>query len=150
MSESITIRKLGKEDTESALRVVTEVFDKYEAPDYTEQGAQEFYKSIHDPDYLSQLIIYGAYDGEKLVGVIATRSGGTHVALFFVRGEYQRRGIGKMLFNTVLHKCGADRLTVNSSPFAVPVYHRLGFSDTDTEQTVNGIRFTPMELKVGQ
>ena len=146
MTESITIRELEKADIENALRLVTEVFDEYEAPDYTREGAQEFYKSIHDPDYLAQLIIYGAYDGERLVGVIATRSGGTHIALFFVLGEYHRRGIGKMLFNTVLNKCGADRLTVNSSPYAVPVYHRLGFSDTITEQTVNGIRFTPMEL----
>ena len=37
-------------------------------------------------------------------------------------------------------------MTVNSSPYAVPVYHKLGFKDTGSEQMVNGLRFTPMEL----
>ncbi|WP_460645598.1 GNAT family N-acetyltransferase [Lacrimispora brassicae] len=36
-------------------------------------------------------------------------------------------------------------MTVNSSPYAVEIYHKLGFVDTDTEQLVNGIRFIPME-----
>ena len=37
-------------------------------------------------------------------------------------------------------------MTVNSSPYAVPIYHKLGFKDTGSEQVVNGLRFTPMEL----
>lgn len=36
-------------------------------------------------------------------------------------------------------------MTVNSSPYAVPVYEKLGFHATGSEQTVNGLRFTPME-----
>ena len=28
--------------------------------------------------------------------------------------------------------------------YGVPFYHALGFENTDKEQTVNGIRFTPM------
>ena len=38
-----------------------------------------------------------------------------------------------------------DEFTVNSSPFAVPVYHKLGFVDTNTEQLTDGIRYTPMK-----
>jgi len=41
---------------------------------------------------------YGAFQNERLVGVIATRSSGGHIALFFVDGTYQRQGIGKALF----------------------------------------------------
>jgi len=37
-----------------------------------------------------------------------------------------------------------SNITVNSSPYALEVYHRLGFIDKDREQTVDGIRFTPM------
>ena len=79
--------------------------------------------------------------------MIATRKNGTHIALFFVNGAHHRRGIGKRLFQAALSDCPADRMTVNSSPYAVPVYHRLGFSDISAEQTVSGIRFTPMEYK---
>ena len=31
-------------------------------------------------------------------------------------------------------------------PYAVEVYRHLGFNETDIEQTVNGIRFTPMRF----
>lgn len=32
-------------------------------------------------------------------------------------------------------------LTVNSSPYAVPVFHRLGFGETETEQFSDGMRY---------
>lgn len=40
------------------------------------------------------------------------------------------------------------RMTVNSSHYAIPIYHRFGFHDTDQEQMQDGIRFTPMERNV--
>jgi GNAT superfamily N-acetyltransferase len=51
--------------------------------------------------YLSKLRMYGAFMENRLVGVIATRSEGAHIALFFVKGEYHGRGIGSQLFKTV-------------------------------------------------
>lgn len=122
------------------------MFQEYEAPDYTKEGVEEFYKSIRNESYLSKLCMYGAFLQEELAGVIATRSGGTHIALFFADGKYNRQGIGKQLFQTVRAKCSFGKLTVNSSPYAVPVYHKLRFHDTDTEQVANGLRFTPMEI----
>ena len=146
MELSYFIRKIRQEEIERAVSLVWIIFQEYEALDYTKDGMQEFYRSIHDENYLSNLDWYGAFVEEKLVGVIATRNGGTHIALFFVDGKYHRQGIGRRLFQTVQIKCCSDKITVNSSPYAVPVYHKLGFKDTDVEQTVNGLRFTPMEL----
>lgn len=148
MTVDICIRRIGDDEKVEALSLVWSVFKEYEAPDYSEEGVEEFYKSIHDKSYLSQLCMYGAFMSHKLVGVIATRSEGTHVALFFVEGNYHRQGIGKQLFKTVLKECRADKMTVNSSPYAVPIYHKLGFCDVDNEQVVNGVRFTPMELEI--
>lgn len=147
MEISFDIRKLTASEIQTALDLVWKVFQEYEAPDYSKEGVEEFYRSIHDDNYLAMLSLYGAFVSEKLVGVIATRSEGTHIALFFVDGEYHRNGIGKKLFQTVLSQCSTNRMTVNSSPYAVPVYHKLGFTDTDTEQVINGLRFTPMEFK---
>lgn len=143
----ISIRKLNENEIEEALALVWRVFLEYEAPDYSKEGAEEFYKSIHDESYLSQLCMYGAYKEQKLVGILATRNEGTHIALFFVEGSCHRQGIGKRLFLYMLKDNQPEKLTVNSSPYAVPVYHKLGFCDVDEEQIVNGIRFTPMELK---
>lgn len=143
MMLNLSIKRLDKEETENALNLVWEVFLEYEAPDYTQEGIDAFYKSIHDENYLSMLSVYGAFSNEKLVGVIATRNNGKHIALFFVDGKYHRQGIGKQLFQTVR----TDKMTVNSSPYAVAVYRKLGFEAVNTEQVITGLRFTPMELR---
>ena len=131
----ISVRELKESESADALLLVWDVFMEYEAPDYSEEGN------------LSKLRMYGAFMENRLVGVIATRSEGAHIALFFVKGEYHGRGIGSQLFKTVLQMCPAGSMTVNSSPYAVPIYHHLGFHDMDKEQAVNGLRFTPMEWR---
>ena len=85
------------------------MFLEYEAPDYTQEGIDAFYRSIHDETYFSGLTVYGAFSNEKLIGVIATRNNGKHIALFFVDGNYHRQGVGKQLFQTVR----TDKMTVN-------------------------------------
>jgi len=140
------IRKLRPDEIGEALYLTWNVFQQYEAPDYTQEGVEEFYRSIHDEKYLSELCWYGAFVQDDLVGVLATRSAGTHIALFFVKGKYHRQGIGKQLYRVAWAENHSNVMTVNSSPYAVPVYHKLGFKDTDSEQIVDGLRFTPMEL----
>lgn len=66
---------------------------QYEASDYTREGIDEFYKSIHDTEYLEMLTTYAAYQGDKMIGVIVTCSNGNHIALFFVDENYHRQGI---------------------------------------------------------
>ncbi len=144
----IQIKTLELFQRDDALELVWKVFLKYEAPDYTKEGADEFFKSIHDDEWLNQIKMYGAFDGDRLVGVIATRQEGTHIALFFVDGEYHRKGIGRLLFQRVLEDNKVNYMTVNSSPYAVPVYEKLGFEATDKEQVKNGLRFTPMKYQV--
>ncbi len=39
-----------------------------------------------------------------------------------------------------------EQITVNASPYAVPVYEKLGFQAVDDEQLTDGIRYTPMTL----
>lgn len=145
MSSNITIRELDTKETDRALCLVWQVFLAYEAPDYTQEGVDEFDKTIHDPKYMSALRLYGAFMQEELVGVIATRNNGTHIALFFVEGKYHRQGIGKQLFQYVQSRCPSAKMTVNASPYAVAIYRRLGFQAADHEQVVHGLRFTPME-----
>lgn len=147
MKQNISVKELNHKELSEALSLIWQVFLQYETPDYTKEGIDEFYKSIHDENYLSQLHVLGAFENEKLLGVIATRNQGTHIALFFVDGQYQKKGIGKQLFQAVWEDCPTSRITVNSSPYAVPIYHKLGFCDTDKEKVVNGLRFTPMEFE---
>lgn len=143
MMSKLLIKQLNNNEIENALSLAWKVFMEYEAPDYTQEGIDEFYKSIHDEKFLSMLSLYGAFSDDELVGVIATRSNGKHIALFFVDGKYHRQGIGKQLLKAVQ----TSKMTVNSSPYAVSIYRKLGFESTDTERVVNGLRFTQMRLR---
>lgn len=139
------IKKVTIDERDLAISLVHDVFMQFEAPDYSDEGIQNFMDTaIHNDEFLESLEIYGCYCGGKPIGVIATRNKGNHIALFFVDGKYHRQGIGRKLFNIVLKNSTSNDITVNSSPFAKEVYHHLGFVDTDVEQITAGIRFTPM------
>lgn len=139
------VRELRQEEQGAALALAWRVFLEFEAPDYTKQGIDAFDRSIHETAYLAQLRWYGAFEKGTLVGMLATRSEGTHIALFFVDGQHHRQGIGRRLFALAESHAPSGKMTVHSSRYAVPVYHRLGFRDTGDEQSVSGLLFTPME-----
>lgn len=141
----MVIREIEKSELQRAFSLVLEVFMEYEAPDYDEQGAETFKRTgIEDEEYVESLQMYGAFRNDELIGVIATRCAGSHIALFFVKGEYHRKGIGSSLFRKILENSSADVITVNSSPYAIEVYRKLGFEESAKEQTVGGVRFIPM------
>ena len=120
---------------------------KYEAPDYSPEGVRTFQEFLSDHEKIDVLEMYGAFDGDKLVGVAATRNKGTHIALLFVDGAYHRRGIGRLLFQEVLRNSTGDAITVNSSPFALEFYRKIGFIVMEGEKVVEGIRYTPMKYE---
>jgi len=64
--------------------------------------------------------------------------------LLFVSGKHHRRGIAGRLLKIMIEWYKPPVITVNSSPYAVEAYRRLGFTETGPEQLVSGIRFTPM------
>jgi len=141
-------RTLKNNEIESALNLAWSVFKKYEAPDYSEEGIKNFHRCLNDNEYIKMLKCYGAFNGEDIVGMLATRNNGTHIALFFVHGKYHRQGIGKKLFYMACFDNKSDSFTVNSSPYALDVYHHLGFTDTNTETIQDGLKFTPMERRL--
>lgn len=75
-------RVSGKELTDS-LPLIWRVFCEFEAVNYPENGKKAFYDAIHSGEYLGSLTAFGAFEKSELVGVIATRNEGTHLALFF-------------------------------------------------------------------
>ncbi len=138
------IRKISKEEIKDALDLVWKVFLEYEAPDYTEEGIEEFKRSIDDTNWVNAREFYGAFSQNKLLGIIATKDI-SHIALFFVDGKYHNQGIGRKLYNKVELLNNKGYFTVNSSPYAHEIYKHLGFIDTDTEQCVKGLKFYPMK-----
>ena len=146
--EPYTLRPLAAGDIPAALSLAWEVFSEFESPVYSEEGTEEFRRCLHDEHYLEGIRYYGAFDGETLVGEIGFRPGQGHICFFFVKGSCHRRGIGTRLFRRLLCDVPQGTITLNASPYGLPFYQALGFRPVGEEQTVNGIRFTPMAYRV--
>ena len=142
------IRELKPSEIHDATTLALEVFMKFESPDYGEEGTQTFAKYLQDAEFLSTLRWYGAFCGQLMVGMIATRKHGAHIALFFVDETYHRQGIGRRLFETAMLDANGPMITVNAAPTAVTVYRKLGFVAIKGEQVTDGIRFTPMRFDI--
>ena len=142
--KKIIIHKISSLEPE-ALTLIIETFMQFEAPDYSEEGVRSFKAFSNSKEQMAKLEMFGAYDDEKLVGIIAGQDGLSHICLFFVDAKHQRLGIGRKLWEHLLGNSEAARITVNSSPYAVKIYHRLGFRDLSCEQLADGMRYTPME-----
>ena len=145
--QNFTIHRLSEDERQAALDLAWTVFLKYESPDYSAEGTEEFWKCLHDEEYLDGLQYYGAFDEGKLVGEIAIRPDRKHICFFFVDGRYHRRGIGTSMFRRLLEDYLNETITLNSSPYGLPFYKAIGLVPTDEEKTVNGIRFTPMKYE---
>lgn len=144
---SFSIRRLNENEIPAALSLAWRVFSEYEAPVYSPEGTEEFRRCLNDEKYLSGIEYYGAFDLNTLIGEIGIRKDTCHICFFFVDCRYHRTGIGTSLFNTIKRNYPDNTISLNSSPYGVPFYRQLGFIPSDDEQTVNGIRFTPMFLK---
>lgn len=146
--EPYPVRRLSQAELPAALELCWQVFLEFEAPEYSTEGVAAFRASLDDKERTRQLRFYGAFDGEKLVGVLCMRAP-QHIGGFFVDAAYLRRGIGRRLFEAMRRDYARQVFTVNSSPYAVEVYHHLGFVPTDTEQLTDGLRYTPMRYEQG-
>ncbi len=149
------IRKLFEKDLPVALDLVWSVFLCYEAPEYTQEGADVF-RDFIAPDSIKRMTdggilrFWGAFDGRRIVGVIALR-GISHISLLFIDSAYQQQGIARALFEEAKREIAGEdcrEITVNSSPYAVGFYERLGFTPLGPEQEKQGIRFTPMTYRI--
>lgn len=150
-------REIKQEELPETLNLVRKVFDEFEAPYYSEEGVASFYKFI-DIDNMSEqhsnssLYFYGCFVNDIIVGMIAVKDF-IHISLLFVDKQYHKQGIARNLFDHIIQICREKNpclkvITVNSSPYAVEVYHKFGFFDVSSEQVVDGIRFTPMKLNL--
>ena len=140
---SVRIMKVGKRDIPEALELCWKVFQEFEAPDYAQEGIDEFHRFIDGEWKRFGLKFYTAVHDGRIVGVLAMRPM-NHISLFFVERQWQGKGIGRMLFESMKACTNATMYTVNAAPYAFGIYENLGFAPTDEEKTVKGIRFIPM------
>ena len=95
------ICRLNTSQLRTALELVWEVFDEYEAPDYEEMGIKTFqhfieYHAMLDKMESGEMKFWGCYQNSYMVGVIAIRPI-QHISLLFVRGQFHHLGVASRL-----------------------------------------------------
>jgi len=154
--EEVIIRRARIEEYDEAIELVYKVFLRFEAAEYGKEGTDSFAEFLTSNDLYNlfatgHYVMYVAEYNKSIVGVASVRSG-NHISLLFVDEKYHHRGIGRRLLlalgEYVSDTTDYNTLTVNSSPYAVDFYHRIGFEDTGEQRRDSGIIFTPMELSL--
>ncbi|WP_310638539.1 GNAT family N-acetyltransferase [Delftia acidovorans] len=147
------IRPAHIEDAEEISALVSSVSHLFTL-DSGSQGAQEFLKALGPQAFHAYLqnpryLFIVARQGDALAGMAALRDG-RHLFHLFVGLPFQRRGLARRLWQALqpaIHP-DAGSVTVNSTPFAVPAYERLGFRATSAPLEKNGVAFVPMQIAV--
>lgn len=135
---------LTNKNINEVIQLIKQTFFEFVAPDYNESGISNFFKFAEDEDLLKQLVFYAALHNNKIIGILAVDDKLNHICLFFVDKDLQNTGIGTALFKRFLNESMPEAVTVNSSPFAVKVYEKLGFTATGSRQVSDGIVYIPM------
>ena len=142
------IRQLQVNEYDKALTLSLDVFIQCGKNDFDEEGLKTFKSFIYNKDLVNELTIYGAFEGESLIGLIATKNEGKHISLFFITPMYHGKGIGKRLFEAAIQDKPVSEMTVNSSSYAIPIYRKFGFEPICEEQTTHGMKYTPMRRTI--
>jgi len=135
--------------------MIRAVYDEFVAPDYSDEGNKHFYEFII-PENISERVgkghkIFIAKDENHIIGMIELKEY-HHICLLFVDKQYHGRGVAKELFYkvTALAKENSSKnyIDVHSSPYAVPVYEKLGFRTISGLLETDGIKFYTMQYEL--
>jgi ribosomal protein S18 acetylase RimI-like enzyme len=117
--------------------------------------AKELFLSKNNANSIRELVQKGlryhvAIVTNRIVGFVGTRDN-THLYHLFVANEFQRKGLGRTLWNTARANCMAagnqGAFTVNSSNNAIAIYERLGFVRSGPMQDMGGVLYNPMSTQ---
>jgi predicted GNAT family N-acyltransferase len=156
MENQLKYRLMIPGEEETVINIVSEVFNEFVAPQYSEDGITEFYKyanteALAERSKANHFTVITAHNN-KPVAIIEVRNN-NHVSFFFNKAKFQRKGIGKHLLKYAIGIClknnpEIQKITVNSSPNATKAYEKMGFKADGEEQCINGIKFVPMSLNL--
>jgi len=134
--------------------LVKRIFNEFVAPDYEKDGVEEFFK-FANPDAMKERkksggFVWLAFQANEPVGMLELVLP-DHISLFFTAIQHQGIGI-ELLVRTISRSREKNpnllKLTVNSSPYAGPIYLKMGFHKTGDITTDHGITYIPMELSL--
>lgn len=99
------IRRIQGGELPAAMDLCWRVFLEFEAPEYPPEGVEAFRAYLSDIEQVNHLTLFGAWEGQELLGVLAG-GGEPHRPVFRRPGGFTARGIGRLLFQAYLAEGG--------------------------------------------
>ena len=160
---NVSIRAMSASDSHGVSHLILTLFNEFVAPGYSKKASKTFRRQTRRQSRCaeiregeSRLVAETLVDEARgeLVGVIGVRDV-SHIHWLWVRKDWHRRGVASILFANVVAEIRRQRpdvmkITLNSSPYAIPFYLRLGFQISGEEIDKKGIICTPMKLDLEQ
>ena len=150
----IVCREMTAGEEQAVCELVRQVFNEYVASDYGQDGIEEFFRFANPGAMKERMQADGfvlvACQDDALAGMLEFFPP-DRIAMLFV--AVQQQGIAKELLANAIRKAQGVNpdmscLTVHSSPFAEPIYQKLGFRQTGQRTTEKGITYIPMMISL--
>lgn len=152
----IVCEEMSSGEEQAVCKLVEHVFDELVAPDYEQEGIDEFFR-FANAAAMAERVRSGGYvlvakQSGKLVGVLEFMPP-DRIAMLFVTLPGQ--GIAKELVARAIKKARCEKhaiskVTVHSSLQAEKAYQKMGFRRSGSIAIEHGIRHIPMELLLGK
>ncbi len=155
-SNRLHIRPVRVAEAEEVIELVLRSFDEFVAPDYALEGVQKFHTDVTVASLVEALesgdIVLLGIGGSNIAGVVKVRDE-THISWLFVAREFMTQGIGRRLLSAAVQEImartpAATAVTLNASPYALPIYAKMGFAVAGAETVEHGMRMTPMQASI--
>jgi GNAT superfamily N-acetyltransferase len=151
------IRVMKAGDVVRVSAMIQESFHRFIARDYTAEGLKKFLEETNVEgisrilgEWPLLLVSEGRMGNERsaVSGMIGLRLR-NHISLFFVDALWHGKGVGRLLLREAIQKTlqnnpDVTSITVNSSPFAVGFYEKMGFQRSGPERYMDGMLVNPM------
>ena len=151
LMDEINYREMKCGEEQAVCELVRQVFNEFLSADYGDVGTEEFF-SFANPVEMGKRVqaggsVFVASASDGLVGMLEFVPP-DRIAMLFV--TLRRQGIAKELLTLAIHRAcsgrpAASKLTVHSSPYAGPIYRKMGFERVGGATVEHGITYIPME-----
>lgn len=140
------IRELNGKELDGVAKWITEAFLNTDGLNLSEKGMHSVFDYIET--HGESLSYFGAFEEDRMTGLLGYDTDRFHLALCFVRTEMRGKGIGHELLKHFISFAGRQqiaRITVHASEDAEKMYREFGFEPCGDFLDFQGVKVRPME-----
>ena len=151
--ENIILRKFNKEDSKEVSDFIIKSFITFNGKNLNKESIKffiELYRKENIEDKWLKDYVVIAEINNKIIGVGRAKKNGfiTHC---YVDKKFMRKGIGSTLMKRLENQIKSEkrnRVLLNSSPYGLKFYEKLGYKSKGIKKIYHGIPLYPMIKKV--